>query len=245
MLRHDRGFGLRQILHRSNQFEPTAELLAGPGDICPCPVELGQGRATTQSIAQGEIILGCSVSIERLQEVDEFKVVIDEASRGKLKPTGFDLTGELGQLPIGCPGLGQSLRLVKEAVVVTDEVQNDQSFLPGGPAEPTTELLQEQDLGFRRTQHQHGVDAGEIDAFIEQIDRENDLQAPISKLLKSLASPHGGAGLDGCGSDSGPDELLSHVLCMPDRDAEGQGLALRPVLPLLQGVACTGRVRRA
>jgi hypothetical protein len=46
----------------------------------------------------------------------------------------------------------------------------------GGEAQAPAQLLQEHHRALGGPQQQHGVDRGDVEAFVEQIDREKDLQ---------------------------------------------------------------------
>jgi hypothetical protein len=54
-----------------------------------------------------------------------------------------------------------------------DEVEDCADALAGGPAQAAPQLLQEQRRAVRGAQHQQRVHARHVDAFVEQIDREN------------------------------------------------------------------------
>ena len=58
--------------------------------------------------------------------------------------------------------------------VGADEVEHGAERLAGGLAQPAAELLEEQRRALGRAQHQHGVDGGDVDALVEQVDGEHD-----------------------------------------------------------------------
>lgn len=120
----DGGFLGTEVAHLRHQLEPAAVFLAHPRRVGTGAIELGQRRPASKPIPEGEVVLGGAVAVECLEEVDQLEVVVDEAARWQLQPAVLDLAGELGQLPVGGTALGQGLRLVQEAVVVADEIEN-------------------------------------------------------------------------------------------------------------------------
>ena len=76
----------------------------------------------------------------------------------------------------------------KAPVLLADEVQNGEAVLAGVGREPQApaELLQEHHGALGGPQEQHGVDRGDVEPFVEQVDREEDLQ------LAGLQASQGG-----------------------------------------------------
>lgn len=94
------------------------------------------------------------------------------------------------------------------------------------PAEAQTaaELLQEHDRALGGPQEQHRVDLGDVEAFVEQIHREQDLQlagAQAADLLGALLP--GAGGIQGSGAQAGGHELAGHPMGVLHAHAEAQG----------------------
>ena len=78
-----------------------------------------------------------------------------------------------------------------------------QNALPGRPAQPAAELLEEQRRALGRAEHQHGVDGGDVDAFVEQVDGEDDPHAPGGQVpQRGLALGAWAVAPDGDGGDA-------------------------------------------
>ncbi len=82
--------------------------------------------------------------------------------------------------------------------------------------------MQEHDARLGGTQHQHGIDGGQVGAFVEQIYREDDIELGGGQLLLGGLSPLTGARIDGYRPHSGLLEDAGHKIGMTGRDAEGQ-----------------------
>jgi hypothetical protein len=67
--------------------------------------------------------------------------------------------------------------------VVPHEVHDVEMFLSDRDAKATSELLQEHDGRLSRTQHQDRVEGRDIDALVEEIDGEQDLEFAPFKLV--------------------------------------------------------------
>ena len=108
--------------------------------------------------------------------------------------------------------------------VRADEVQDGADRLAWCLAEPATELLQEQRGALGWPQHDHRVDRGNVDAFVEQIDREHNADASLCQI------PEGGLPLrtravapDGDGRDAVAIEVMGHEAGVLDAHAEAEG----------------------
>ena len=73
-------------------------------------------------------------------------------------------------------------------------------------------------------QEQHRVDLGDVEAFVEQIHREEDLQLAGSQAADLLGALVAGAGgIEGGGAQAGGHELAGHPVGMLHAHAEAQG----------------------
>ena len=106
--------------------------------------------------------------------------------------------------------------------MVADEVENDEVFLLVAEAQAAAELLKEEDLRLGRPQHHHRVDAGEVDAFVEQVHGEDDTEPTVAQLLQRLRASERRSRVHGSRRDARLLKLRCHVLGMPDRHAEGE-----------------------
>ena len=75
--------------------------------------------------------------------------------------------------------------------MIANEVEHHQMALAFVASQASAELLQEQDLGFGRAQHHDGIDAGDINSLIEQVDAEQHLQGAGFQLFQCLRAPEG------------------------------------------------------
>jgi len=60
--------------------------------------------------------------------------------------------------------------------VVADEIDDREAVLAIPRAQPAAELLQEDDRRLGRAQHQHGVDLGHVEPFVEDVHAEHELE---------------------------------------------------------------------
>ena len=78
--------------------------------------------------------------------------------------------------------------------LVADEVEDGEHVFAFGAAEASAELLQEDGGALGWAEHEHDVDGGDVDAFVEQVDGEQDLDLAVSEVGERLA-PVGFRGL--------------------------------------------------
>ena len=97
--------------------------------------------------------------------------------------TGRQKREPLGQLVFELPPAAAKQRPVaqikaKTPVLLADEVQNGEAALAGVGRQPQApaELLQEHHRALGGPQEQHGVDGGDVEAFVEEVHGEEDLQ---------------------------------------------------------------------
>jgi hypothetical protein len=110
------------------------------------------------------------------------------------------------------------------AVGVADEVEHGQAGLAGFAAQAAAELLEEEGRALGRTEEEDGVDAGNVDAFVEQILREHHVDRGGAEVpQRGVANGLGGLGIDGDRGDALAREERRHELRVGDRDAEPEG----------------------
>ena len=107
---------------------------------------------------------------------------------------------------------------------MADEVEHRQHVLAGAAPETPTQLLQEHGRALRGTQHEQNIDRGHVDALVEQVDREQDLDLARRQGVEGVV-PFGRAavGRDGAGGDAGPVEAVGEELAVGDAHAEAEG----------------------
>ena len=66
------------------------------------------------------------------------------------------------------------------AMGLADEVEHGQAFLLLEKAKPAPKLLQEYREALGRPQKQDGVDLGDVDAFVVEIDYEQEIHSPVA-----------------------------------------------------------------
>jgi hypothetical protein len=67
-----------------------------------------------------------------------------------------------------------------------------ESFLPRGPAQAATELLEPENLRLGGPQHHHRVEGWKIDAFVEDVHAKNDIEVALFELLERQRARRGG-----------------------------------------------------
>ena len=78
------------------------------------------------------------------------------------------------------------------AAVAPDEVEHRADGLALAQPQAASELLQEQRRAVGRPQHEQGVDGGHVDAFVEEIDREDDVDRPSARSRRAARRSSGG-----------------------------------------------------
>ena len=68
--------------------------------------------------------------------------------------------------------------------MLADEVQHRAERLPSKPTQASAKLLKEQRRAVGRTKQQQRVDGGNVDALVEQVDREQRVDAPRGQILQ-------------------------------------------------------------
>ena len=116
------------------------------------------------------------------------------------------------------------------AAMVADEVEDGAERLSAvaRPSQATAELLQEERRALGWAQEQQGVDIRDVDALVEQVDGEDDVDSAGVEIAKRRRSfLHRAVAPDRNGRDPDRAELLGHEARVRDRDAEAERLDLR------------------
>ena len=77
--------------------------------------------------------------------------------------------------------------------VVAHEVEDRAQRLARRPAQSSAELLQEEHRAVGGAQQQQRVDHGDVDALVEQVDREHHLHPPVGQVAQRRLALVGGA----------------------------------------------------
>ena len=94
----------------------------------------------------------------------------------------------------------------------------------GGEAQAPAQLLQEHHRALGGPQQRHGVDRGDVEAFVEQVHGEEDLQlARLQAAQGGLADVGGAGGVEGFGIEAAGAEALGHEACVLHAHAEAEG----------------------
>ena len=144
-----------------------------------------KGVVIVSHAAAGEDAVLDAVLDAGAEEVNDLDVHDDRATCGKvLQFTPKHLHG-LALSGVGMASKsGEDSGLHQEAPVVADEVDHIEVRLSIDPPKATAELLEEDNRGFGRAKHQHDVEGGDIDAFIQAYLR----QKAAGKALSAKAS---------------------------------------------------------
>ena len=131
---------------------------------------------------------------------------VDGAARWQPREALLDLAQDL---PAGAAEDGAEAAVEAElGVHVADEVERGEALLAVGQAEAAAELLEEDGGALGGAEEEHGVDLGDVDALVEDVDGEDDVD-----LAGAQAVEDGGAGVlvgvggEGGGGDAGVVEL--------------------------------------
>jgi hypothetical protein len=94
--------------------------------------------------------------------------------------TGREIGEVLGDIALDLPaGPAEHPAVAKVEAkglhLLTDEVEHGQHVLALAAAQASAQLLQEHGGALGRAQHEHDIDGGNVDALVEQVDREQDL----------------------------------------------------------------------
>ncbi len=105
--------------------------------------------------------------------------------------------------------------------MVADEVDDHQPLFAGLHAQAASELLEEHDRRVGRPQHEDGVESGQVDAFVEEVDREDDVEiAGIEPLESTTTIGAARTAMNGDGAHVMLVEERRHELRMRDRATE-------------------------
>ncbi len=159
------------------------------------------------------------------QDVDELDVVGGGTARWQAEVTGPHSPQHLVSAGLASPAEGeQSPWLDEEAAVVADEVNYRQGVLAATAAQTTAQLLKEHDRGLGGAQHQDRVDLWHVEAFVEHVDRADNLQLARAQLLHRADTRRtSGAAVYGNRGDAVAAEELSREVGVGDGDAERDG----------------------
>src|SRR5262245_47687938 len=110
------------------------------------------------------------------------------------------------------------------AAMSAHEVKDSAECLALRAAQTTAKLLQKQRRTLGRTQHQHGVDGRDVDAFVEEVDREDNSDlAGGQSLQRSLTFSKRAVTPYRDGWNVVLIEVIRHELGVFDADAEPEG----------------------
>ena len=114
------------------------------------------------------------------------------------------------------------------AAMVADEVEHGAERLSAGASQPAPELLQEEGRALGWTQQQQRVDVRDVDALVEQVDGEDDVDSSgIEIAQRRRAFVHRAVTPDRNGRYPDRAELLGHEAGVRDRHAEAERLDRR------------------
>ena len=107
--------------------------------------------------------------------------------------------------------------------VAPDEVEDRAHRLPRGTPQAASQLLEEEGRAVRGAQEEEGVDDGQVDALVEQVDREDDIHPACREIRQSgSALLVRAVGPDGNRADARLVEQPRHVARVLDAHAESE-----------------------
>ena len=104
-------------------------------------------------------------------------VEVDAASGRQEREAGLDLLGDLAPRRVGDGG--EPLVEPELLVLPADEVEDGQAVLVRAVPQSSAELLQEHGGALGRPEEQDRVDGRHVDALVEQIDGEHDVDVAV------------------------------------------------------------------
>src|SRR5690606_28414329 len=113
------------------------------------------------------------------------RVQLHMASARQVWETLFDSALDLFTAPAQKSGVAAVHP--KLFAVLSDKVQHGANALAGLAPQPAPKLLQEYRGAVSRSQQQQGVDGRDVDAFIEQIHREDDTDLSCGECTQRLS----------------------------------------------------------
>lgn len=114
--------------------------------------------------------------VEAIQHGQQGRIQIDKAPR---RQYGFAVHAmAVGQL------LFQQDRFAKAGLVVAHQIDHLQPLFARMETQSASQLLQEDNARLRRAQHQYGIDGGQVCAFVEEVDREDDVELSRCQLFQ-------------------------------------------------------------
>jgi len=111
-------------------------------------------------------------------------------------------------------------------VLLADEVEHREAARAGvgRQSQAPAQLLQKDHGALGGPQEQHGVDRGDVEPFVEEVHRKEDLQlAGLQAAEGGLAEIGGGGGIEGFGAEAAGTEALGHETGVFHAHAEAQG----------------------
>ena len=175
------------------------------------------------------------------EDVDRLELVGDEAAGGDLDRAFPGALQQVEDFLASGREAEEGLGLQQEGAVVADVVDDGELLAVVGLAEAAAELLEPQDPRLRGAEHEDGVELGEVEAFVEDVHRADDVELALRELLQRLRPRgRGVAGVDGHGAQALLPEEVGHEVGVALRDAEGQGARAAALLELLEGVSGPG-----
>ena len=93
-----------------------------------------------------------------------------------------------GELAVALIETEEGLGLQEKRPVVSDVVDNAQVVFVGRESEFSTELLHPQNAGVGGAEHYDGVEGGEVDALVEDIDGEDHVEVAVAQLFERAGS---------------------------------------------------------
>ena len=185
---------LGQVTHVSNKAQP-ASMAGTPGveagmlhfrGARPCAVALAE-----VTVERGELFSVARLADQGSQDVENLQIIGHLAARGEFDQLILESLKCYPQCAVACVRLKQRAHLGQEGAMIADIINDGEMGLVGGSAQASAQLLQPDHGAFGRAQHEHRVDRGHINAFVEHIDREDDIEVAVFEGLQR-AGPGGG-----------------------------------------------------
>ncbi len=207
----------------------------GPGPVGPlvdfleialrCAEELrecGAGSEGLEILHQRLVALADGSAHAGEDGVPRLLVELDGAAARQMREAGLD-----GALDLAAGAAEERAEAGVEAeasVREPDEVEHRDARLAARPAQPAAELLDEDRGALRGAEEEEGVDVGQVDAFVEEIDAEEGTDVAVAEPGEGSRPIGGGGALaDGDAGEAGLGEPHGHELRVIDVDAEAEG----------------------
>lgn len=195
------------------------------GFDCGVVEESGEGDGRLHHLQLGHE--GAEVRADRLPEVLEddaarFAIELNRTAGGEIREAAVDLLFDLAARGTGERPIAQVEAEI--AMSVANEVEHRQAVLVAAPSQTAAELLKKDERALGRPEKEDRVDLRHVDAFIEDVDREEAVDLAVAQAPeRAIAYVAVRRPQHRLGRNPSLIEAARHELGVADADAEAEG----------------------